>query len=174
MKNIFLATVLLFLCSAPSTTGPRFFSPASSAPSQQIPKKPANGPDWRVAALENFFRKYNSPLVSYAPIFVKQADKYNVDWRLLPAISGVESSFGKRLIPGSYNAYGWGRGHVRFADWENGIETVNRSLRQNYIDKGADSINRIGPIYAEARNWSTRVSYFLEEINEEYIKTFSS
>ena len=62
--------------------------------------------DSRVVALERVFTKYNSPLVPLAQTYVDTADKYGIDWKLLPAISGLESSFGIHLMPGSHNAYG--------------------------------------------------------------------
>lgn len=124
--------------------------------------------DTRTKAVRNVFKKYNSPLIDQAAFFVKYADKYRVDWRLLPAISGLESSFGVYLMPGSYNAYGWGRGYIYFKSWENGIETINKALRENYIEKGAESVWTIGPTYAESKTWAVRVFGFMEEIEKEY------
>ena len=124
--------------------------------------------DSRTQALKKVLKRYNSPLTDKAAHFVEYADKCEVDWKLLPAISGIESSFGKRLVPGSYNAYGWGGGYIYFSDWEDGMETVNCALKEKYIDRGADTVDKIGPIYAEAKHWSARVSYFIEEIDREY------
>lgn len=126
--------------------------------------------DERVLALTQVFKKYNSPLAPYAFLYVKYADLYNVDWKLLPSISGLESSFGIFLMPESYNAYGWGGGYIYFNSWEDGIKTINKALRENYINRGADDVYKIGPIYAEAKHWSTRVAFFMNEINNEYIK----
>ncbi|MEO7292078.1 MAG: hypothetical protein ABIW34_03185, partial [Ginsengibacter sp.] len=64
--------------------------------------------DLRVKALERVFAKHNSPLLPYARAYVETSDKYNVDWKLLPAIAGLESSYGKHQMPGSHNSYGWG------------------------------------------------------------------
>lgn len=127
--------------------------------------------DARVQALKKIFQKYNSPLVDKAESFVKYADEYGVDWKLLPSISGLESSFGVYLMPGSYNAYGWGGGHIYFESWDDGIKTINRTLRENYMDKwGAEDVWSIGPIYAESKTWSVRVNSFMQEINREYLK----
>lgn len=126
--------------------------------------------DTRTKAVRNIFKRYNSPLVDQAWVFVKYADEFGVDWKLLPAISGLESTFGLHLMPGSYNAYGWGGGRIYFDSWEEGIRIINQALRQNYIDRGADTVWLIGPIYAESPTWSVRVNYFMNEINEEYLK----
>ena len=129
------------------------------------------GVDTRVKALKNVFARHNSPLVDYAPAYVKYADAYGVDWKLLPSISGLESSFGVYLMPGSYNGYGWGGGLIYFQSWEDGIRTINKALRENYMDRwGATDVWSIGPIYAESPTWSVRVNSFMSEINEEYLK----
>ena len=51
-----------------------------------------NSRDMRVKALENVFESYNSPLTPHAAFYIETADKYKVDWRLLPSIAGLESS----------------------------------------------------------------------------------
>ncbi|OGH10437.1 MAG: hypothetical protein A2857_05495 [Candidatus Levybacteria bacterium RIFCSPHIGHO2_01_FULL_36_15] len=129
----------------------------------------AQNSDKRVVALQNVFKKYNSPLTPYAQYYVKYADKYKVDWKLLPSISGLESYFGNLLISGTYNAYGWGGGYIYFKNWEDGIDTINKALKENYIEKGADTVDKIGPIYAEASHWSTAVKRYMNQINDEYI-----
>ena len=62
--------------------------------------------DCRERILRKFLEKHNSPMVYYTNDFIYYADKYNIDWRLVPAIAGVESTFGKRMPANSYNAYG--------------------------------------------------------------------
>lgn len=142
----------------------------SSAQLARETSKAVNEIDMRVKALENIFKRYGSPLEGEAQTYVKYADEYGVDWKLLPAIAGLESTFGKFMMPGSYNAYGWGGGHIYFESWEDGIRSINKALKRNYIDRGADNVWTIGPIYAESPTWSVRVNIFMEQINEEYRK----
>ncbi|HVT01159.1 MAG TPA: hypothetical protein VHE53_02895 [Patescibacteria group bacterium] len=124
--------------------------------------------DMRTKALENVFKRHNSPLTVEASAYIKYADQYGVDWKLLPAISGVESSFGIALMPDSYNAYGWGGGHIYFNSWEDGIRSIDEALGENYYAKGATDVWKIGPIYAESPTWSVRVNGYMNEIEEEY------
>src|SRR3972149_10979610 len=125
--------------------------------------------DTRTKAVRNVFRKYNSPLVDQAVFYVKYADEFGVDWKLLPSIAGLESTFGRFLMPGSYNAYGWGGGRIYFESWEDGIRIITKSIRENYMDRwGATDVWSIGPIYAESPTWSVRVNRFMQEIEAEY------
>lgn len=126
--------------------------------------------DSRVTVLQNFLTQYNSPLVKYAPSFVKYADDYKLDWKLVPAISGVESTFGKEIPYGSYNGWGWGiygTNMIYFPSWEDGIKTVSAGLRENYINKwGASDVYEIGRFYAASPTWARRVDYFMVKISE--------
>ena len=122
--------------------------------------------DYRVENLRNFLNKYNSPLAEYSRDFVAYADMYNLDYRLVPAITGVESTFGKRIPKGSYNAYGWSNGEYTFASWEDSIAHVSNVLKTKYFDKGIDSISEIARVYAPPSNtWSKNVSFFISKID---------
>lgn len=126
--------------------------------------------DSRVKALENVLDKYNSPLKPYAKAYVEAADKHGVDWKLLPSIAGLESSFGKHYIEGTHNVYGWGSGTIYFDSWEDGIEHINKTLKANYMEKwGAKDVWEIGPIYAESPTWAVRVNKFMNQIDAEYL-----
>lgn len=125
--------------------------------------------DMRVVKLQAFLRQYDSPLEKYSVDFIRSADKYDLDWRLVVAIAGTESTFGKHIPPGSYNAWGWGiptgaSSGVGFTSWTDGIDTVSRGLKNNYINKGATTIDQIGRIYAASPFWAAHVGYFLDKI----------
>lgn len=170
MKTIFLFTALLLaVIISPQKTFAEKNNSSSAALTPQV-KSINKIDDSRVEALQNVLNKYNSPLAPYARDYVTMADKHGVDWKLLPAISGLESSFGKHFMPNSYNVYGWGGGHIYFDSWEDGIDTINKTLRANYMDKwGATDVWSIGPIYAESPTWAVRVNSFMEKINDEYV-----
>jgi len=126
--------------------------------------------DIRVKKLQGYLEKWNSPMSGEAETFVREADKNGLDWRLLPAIAGVESGFGKHIPPGSYNAYGWavftGMSYgAAFKSWEDGITIVSQGLKDNYIDDGLTTIESIGYRYAASPVWASRVRYFMNEIS---------
>ena len=122
--------------------------------------------DYRAENLRLFFQKYNSPLAPYSEDFVKYADAYGIDYRMVPAITGVESTFGKQIPSNSYNAYGWANGDYKFESWEDSISVVTQTLRSKYIDKGAPSISKIARRYAPpSTTWGTKVKYFVGKID---------
>ena len=115
--------------------------------------------------IELFFRvnRNNAPLADYAEKFVEVANKYGLDYRLLPAIATVESGGGKSNFR-SYNAWGWG--NKSFTNFEEGIEVVGKGLKTGYIDKGRDTVEEIAPVYCPPnyKNWARSVNQFMLEI----------
>jgi len=127
--------------------------------------------DERPLILKNFLNRYNSPIADYSQVLVSTADKYNIDWKLVTAIAGVESTFGKRIPLNSYNAYGWANGNYYFTSWEDSIEIVTKALREKYYDRGANTVNKIAPIYAPpSSTWTWKVNYFMNEIKDPLVQ----
>ena len=141
-----------------------------SSSNYQLPKVKQAGFDTRVKVLTSYLKQYDSPLVPYAADFVATADKYNLDWRLVAAISGVESTFGKQIPYNSYNAWGWGvygDNVINFKSWDDGIEIVSQGLREKYIDQwGGQDIYQIGAVYASSPAWAGHVELYLNKIAE--------
>lgn len=122
--------------------------------------------DYRVVELRRFLEKFNSPLSIYAEDFVRYADIYGVDYRLVPAITGVESTFGKRIPHLSYNAYGWANGSYKFTSWRHSISHVTMKLKYEYMNKGATTIPKIARIYAPpSTTWGRNVTSFVRKIS---------
>ena len=123
----------------------------------------------RANALNKFFTKYNSPLIGKEKEFIEIADKYELDYRLVPAIAGMESTLCKKIPHQSNNCWGWGvygNNVIRFESFEAGAEEVAKGLAQNYVDKGLDTPERIAPVYTPPNpgNWSRGVRFFMNEI----------
>ena len=126
------------------------------------------GYDYRVKIVESYLRKFNSPMTDNAKDFVYYADKYDLDWKLVLAIAGVESTYGNQIPPSSYNAWGWGiygDNVIRFKSWKEGIQTVSQGIRERYMDKwGGKDIYEIGAAYASSPHWANSVNIHLEMI----------
>jgi len=117
----------------------------ASVQSDQLPTSRINGEiketDPRLQRIRSFFGSKDAPAEGYAAEFVAAADRHNLDWRLLPSISFVESTGGK--FSRNNNILGWGsRKPQRFTSIQHGIDEVARILGQSklYKDKGTDGI----------------------------------
>jgi len=124
----------------------------------------------RVEALEMFLDKYHSPLKENAKTFVEIADRYGMDYRLLPAIACMESTCGKALIEGTYNPFGWGihgKNYIAFESYDHAIKIVAEGIHKNYINRGFDTIVEIAPIYTppNSKNWARGVQWFSNQID---------
>lgn len=167
MKRALLVLgLLIFSLIFPNPTGAYEKASASSA----FLRKPEVGEDRRVRILSLFLQSYRSPLAPSSEIFVREADKNELDWRLLPAIAGVESTFGKEIPNNSYNAWGWGiygTNVIYFASFDEGIQTISNNLRSTYIDRwGAKTVFEIGRFYAASPTWAKRVVWFMNKIEQ--------
>ncbi len=125
----------------------------------------------RVEVLKLFLEQYNSPLTENAETFVAVADRYGLDYRLLPAISCIESVCGKRLIKESYNAWGWGiygNNVISFENFEQGIEKVGEGIYKGYVQKGLDTPEKMAPVYTPPRPhvWLGGINKFMGQMNE--------
>ena len=83
--------------------------------------------DQKAVAIDSFFKKRSMPLHGTGKTFVLVAEKYGLDWRLLPAIAIRESSGGKQAC--GHNPFGWGSCKLHnFVSYENAIEALGRNL----------------------------------------------
>lgn len=83
--------------------------------------------DHRSEILDKFFNDRGMPLAGYGQDFVSAADKYGIDWTLLPAISIIESTGGKKAC--GNNPFGWGSCRSgNFASIAEAIDYVSKNL----------------------------------------------
>lgn len=128
--------------------------------------------DARTKIIEDFFNGYSSQLANHADTFIEVADKYYLDWRLLPAISMQESNGGKRMPGNSFNPFGYGiygSSILRFSSFDDAIERVGKGLRADYIDKGLHTPPQImakytPPSLEKGGAWAKGVTSFMEEL----------
>lgn len=102
--------------------------------------------DARPFMVEKFLK--GTALAPYSKNMVEVSDKYNIDYRLIPAIAMKESGGGNVTPTGSFNAWGFENGRTRFGSWEEAIDTVGRTLKKRYISKGLITPDQIMPVYA--------------------------
>jgi hypothetical protein len=164
--TLFISTILIsFILSA--TTAEAFMKqpePSATLVTTAVEKKE----DARIKKLQAYLKYNNSPMSEDAEAFIKYADKYDLDWKLVVSISGVESGYGKHIPAYSYNGWGWGvygNNVRRFESWEDGIAVISKGLREDYMDRrGAKTTYDIGRIYAANPHWASRVEHFMNKL----------
>lgn len=157
----FLA-ILLFVFSSPIALAD---SSETNTVDHQVEGKKL---DSRAKILSAYLANFDSPLKDNAQDFIDAADAYNLDWKMVASIAGVESTFGKQ-IPGGYNAWGWGvygTQAIYFSSWRDGIFTVSKGLRENYLNKGLTDPYSINRIYAASPAWGAHVSFFMADLDK--------
>ncbi len=125
--------------------------------------------DARSANLKIFFRKHNSSLYDYADKIVEVSDKYQFDYRLLPAIAMQESNLCRVIPDDSHNCWGWGiygTTVTKFDSYDEAIETVAKGIRKHYIDKGLVTASAIMKKYTPPSqgSWAYGVNTFLKAL----------
>ncbi len=119
--------------------------------------------------LKAYLTRKGSNLAGSAGTFVTEGAKWNLDPRLVVAIAGAETTFGKHLC-GKNNAWNWF--HKRtckpstFESYDEGIQTVTKWLRRAYVQKGYDTIPKIRARYCAegCDNWVKLVTLFRSEM----------
>lgn len=86
----------------------------------------------RAEAIDNYFKERGMPLEGTGMKMVLEAEKNNLDWRLLPAIAVRESTGGKFECKKVKNsAFGWGSCKINFKSNGEAIEIVAWNLGGN-------------------------------------------
>ena len=152
---------------------------ASAAEPEPVPAPSGNGapaatPLPSAAQIDAYLSSKASPMTGQGAAFVASGGRWQLDPRLLVAIAGAESSFGK-ITCAPFNAWGWGcpNGPYDFDSWADGIDTVAEGLRTNYLSEGRTTVALINLKYAPIgaandptglnNHWTTNVSRFLVE-----------
>ncbi len=117
--------------------------------------------DRRLAFLRTFFEQGNCPAAKLSPIFLEVADRYRLDWRLLPSLSFVETTGGKAAR--NNNIFGWDSGKAAFSSAAAGIRAVASYLSQSalYRNKDVDGILRT---YNRRPGYGNRVKDVMRQI----------
>lgn len=127
--------------------------------------------DARVELVRQFLEKYDSPLEPHAQLIVDTAEKYGLDYRLIPAIAMQESNLCKKVREDSdHNCWGYGiyggKGRA-FDTYEHGIEVVSESLSRKYkSNNGLITPKEIESLYNPNSNgsWAFSVNFFMDQM----------
>ncbi len=121
--------------------------------------------DPRYRRLAEFFQKNRSPLQKYAEDFVKVADQYHLDWRLLPSLAMVESGGGR--VFARNNVFGWASGRARFETIQDGIAYVAKCLAEAAQYRNKDLRAKLRTYNPARRDYADTVLRVFSEISPE-------
>lgn len=122
--------------------------------------------DLRSEQLRTVLLKYNSPMIGLEDVLIATAEKYDLDWTLMAAIAGTESSFAKRMPYQCINPYGWGiygDNKICFESLEASIESVASGLASKYNTTSLESIARTYNSVSTA-GWIKNTRFFMNRI----------
>lgn len=94
-------------------------------------------PDLRAAKIDAYFSQWDLPLAGYGKAMVAAADKYGIDWKILPAIAMLETTGGKNLCDNTRNgvvnknSFGFGGCSIYFATFEDAFDAVAKTISGN-------------------------------------------
>lgn len=122
--------------------------------------------DARIEVLSSFLQKYDSDLFPFTQTIIDTADKYGLDFRLVPAIAMQESNLCKKVIKESYNCWGfgiYGTKVKKFKDYPSAIDAVTKTLASDYKENGLVTPEEIMKKYTPSSNgsWAKGVSHFM-------------
>ena len=131
--------------------------------------------DPRVAQMRVVLAKYNSPMIGLEDVLIATAEKYGLDWTLMAAIAGTESSFARRMPYNCNNPYGWGiygDNKLCFESLEASIEGVASGLAKKYNISSIESIARTYNTVS-TDGWIKHTKFFMNKIKTAQIPVSS-
>jgi hypothetical protein len=139
----------------------RIEHPASSqgVPQPSAVTKPL---DPRTVRLHQFFTKLRCPIRDLADDFVRAADDNNLDWRLLPSISIIESGGGKAFK--NNNVLGWGNGDLEFPTIRAGIHQVAFRLGRSSLYRNKSVTGKLH-VYNPNEDYAPKVEAVMRRIS---------
>lgn len=123
--------------------------------------------DIRPFLVSNFLK--DTKLEPYSHLIVETSDKYGLDYRLIPAIAMKESGGGNAIKEETHNAWGFENGYTIWPTWESAIESVGKTLKTRYVDRGLVTPEQIMAVYAPPQlltggKWAKDVNHFFSKM----------
>jgi hypothetical protein len=121
--------------------------------------------DMRPAKLEKFFKAYQCPAPYYIDDYLRAADAYAIDYRLLPAVSVRESTCGQ-YGEAVNNRWGWDSARTEFDSVESGIDFIADRLSQSDYYQGKSTEQKLFTYNPNPR-YVAEVKQLMREIDED-------
>src|ERR1035437_4457176 len=127
--------------------------------------------DKRVIALKSYLIARGSPLAQESLFFVKTADTYKLDYRLIPSIAGIESGFETQGNLTDYNPFGimCSGSPCVFDSYEQAItfaaKTISRGRAYSQFRRSGSAFD-LASVYCQGNNqkWADTLEYFISKL----------
>lgn len=133
-----------------------------------FPNEPAAAksgvPDGRMVRLETFFELHGCPAPYHTTDYLRAADRYALDYRLLPAISVVESTCGQYCRLNNY--WGWDSARTGFTSVPSGINFITKQLARGLYYKGVSLEEKLH-MYNPGTKYANAIKKLMREIDRE-------
>lgn len=157
MRNL-LSGGLVVLAGIVSVPAPGSLHP------ERAPAPERRQSDARLQRLKVFFGKSDCPAKDYAGDFIAAAEHYDLDWRLLPSISYLESTGGKTAK--NNNLFGWDSGRAGFTSTPAAIHEVGRRLGRSRLYR-SKTLDQLLATYNPTGDYAQKVKSIMQRIAPE-------
>lgn len=116
----------------------------------------------KIDRLAGYLRKVNSPMADYANIIIEEAESCNANYKIIVAIAGNESGYG-RVPYKSYNPYGY-LNKAQYSGWDTSLADLTCKVAK-YTNKYTD-LYILGKVYGahNVEQWAKNISWHLSQI----------
>jgi len=140
-----------------------------------ITPKHARAFDIRETQMRLVLERYQSPMVGMEKLLIETAENWGLDWTIMAAIAGTESSFAKRMPQNCNNPYGWGiygDHKLCFASLEESVNAVAKGLATKYNTTSLESIARTYNTVS-TEGWLAHTRFFMNKIKSQSVPVAS-
>ena len=116
----------------------------------------------KIDKLAAYLRKVKSPMADFANIIIEEAESCRADYRIITAIAGNESGYG-RVPYKLYNPYGY-LNKVQYEGWETSLGDLTCKVAK-YTNKYTD-LYTLGKVYGahNPEQWEKNIRWHLSQI----------
>lgn len=120
----------------------------------------------RASDVRSLFERYNSPMIGYEYLIVSRAYECGGDYKLLVAIAGNESGFG-RVPYKLYNPFGYLDG-VQYSGWEESLNYLSCKISEQHLapcnNNVACVVESYGGSDTNKPKWISNITWFMNQL----------
>ena len=117
----------------------------------------------KIDKLQGYLASIGSPMAPYAFVVIDETEKCGADYRLITAIAGNESGYG-RVPYKLYNPYGF-LNDTQYSGWEQALGVLTCKVA-NYTNKYGSNLVTLGKVYGahNYEQWAKNINWHLSRI----------